>query len=304
MSFNWTPNNKIKFYPQLPYKSPKIGDEIISEQIFFDPAAGQEKVYKTIEVFEETFEEVTIFNNQKEKVSLGVGNVLSSADYPSDLENKLIRFKNKQYYLVDLATGKEKLLYSEGKVKKFLGLSPDGKVALFLENNKETEIGNLPFLTWIAVEFDGPAFSQSKLKVMRGYGGSSTPWSLIWYFDLGFASPCSDSLNFVDARDPIQLIDLRSSKGAMCNSIDNLLAMSPDGNNAFLKVLDHFEIHEKASDGKIIKKSLVPEDKNSLDATRLVWIDNKSLVVYTRTKIYLYEKGTNTIKRILENASI
>lgn len=228
--------------------------------------------------------------------------------FPLYSNKKAITFKSNSYYLVNKQNNTEKLLFQKGEIYQFSGWSPDGTYIIFLGAKQN------PYKTlWISVNANDPNLSQTEIKIkdLAGGAGGDASTGLKWYFNKGFVMYCMQSIFFVDGRDPLELTH---TGGGGCHNEEGFVATSPNGEYAFVKFDDRFELHTKSGEKKTINES-TPIQKTRSTPKNLIWINNDYMLIYESTfsgsvigessaspRIFLFDRKANTIKPIINNA--
>jgi hypothetical protein len=191
-------------------------------------------------------------------------------------------------------------------IEQFMDWSPDYKYAIFATNNYklnpsgyvglDTDENNLNF---IPVKVNNPSL---------GAGGEESVGTK-WYFNKGFLTYCEQEIWFADGSEPIELTH---SGGGGCHNQDGFVETSPNGENAFIKFDDRFEIHENITG----KKQKVNEEfyieKTRLNPYRFSWINDDYMLIVANEKwieanrinnIFVFDRKNNEIKPVVKNAS-
>lgn len=104
--------------------------------------------------------------------------------------------------------------------------------------------------------------SQTEVKVedLGGGAGGDVSTGLKWYLNKGFVIYCMQSISFVDGRGPLELTH---TYGAGCHNEEGVVSTSPNGEFAFVKFDDRFELHTKNGEKKVINEEVkIQKNKN------------------------------------------
>lgn len=286
--FRWTPDNLLNF--MLERELIETPPQHIDREIFFDPETQTESVFETI---------------IDRDPNTGAEMLLSAA-YPSDDLSKLIRFEDEKYYLVDNARNEETFLFEAAQVTTFLDWSPSGRYAIFAS----TKVPGDDFEV-IEFVFDTQNLGASVMEITvgRGAAGGDLPAGRKWYFEEGFVPYCREELYFVDDSPPWQLTN---DGGGGCNNEEGFVATSPNGEYAFIKFKDRFELHD--TDGNVA----VVQETEALAKGRgapknFIWLNDDQMIIFESAyewgdgpagspKDYLFDRLANTISPLIENA--
>lgn len=281
--FQWNSFNQIIFKTEI-----KNDQERRIFTVFYNPANEKKVIFTTI--------------MQKDK-NTGTEKIISG-EFPFDT-NKLIKYQEKKYYLIDKRQNKEFFLFDKDEVKEFLTWSLGGRYAIFERSKKAPTALNAIELV---VDTQNPNKKPREIVVGRGDAGGELTTGRKWYFEKAFVVDCRQKLYFIDGRKPLQLTNER---GGGCHNAEGFVATSPDGNYAFLKLQDHFELHSKEGESqKIIEITKVKKGRNS--PKNLIWLDNNQMLIFQSTygknnnyseppNIYLFDRKSNTIKLIVKH---
>jgi hypothetical protein len=286
--FRWTPANLLNFTPVLEIQQTTQTYSI--RNIYYDLASQSETVFETVIDWNE---------------NAGAQTMLSAA-FPSDDLNKVIRYQDDKYYLVDNASNEETFLFDRDQVAGFLGWSPEGRYALFESAKELTE-------AYVATEFvvdtQNPGATASEIFVGRGAAGGDFPTGRKWYFEKGFVAYCREELYYVDGSPPLQLTN---DSGGGCHNEEGFVATSPGGEYAFVKFQDRFELHSRDGNVTVVAEA-EPILKGRGMPKNFIWVNDDYLVIFERTysgdygtgespKVYLFDRQANVIKPLIENA--
>lgn len=228
--------------------------------------------------------------------------------FPLYSNKKAITFRDNGYYLTDTRNNTEKLLFEKGEIYHFSGWAPDGSYVVFL-GAKQNPFKNM----WMSVNTIDPNLPKTEIKVrnLAGGAGGEASTGLKWYFNKGFVMYCMEDIFFVDGRESLELTHTR---GGGCHNEEGFVATSPNGEYAFVKFDDRFELHTQSGEKQTINES-TPINKTRSTPKNLVWINNDYMIIYESTfvgsilgessnnpKIYLFDKNANVIKPIVNNA--
>jgi len=286
--FHWNVFNELEFESETEVKNKdgKSIDRSASTITFtvLDPSSLQVVSSKTIP--------------SQDRDERGIG------DSPLFSDKKYIQFKNNGYYLDNLKEDKETLLFEKSGFYQFTGWSPDGRYAIFLRMKQNSDD------IWISVDTDDPKLSKTEITIPYGVGGAGGDVStgLKWYFNQGFVPYCMESIFFVDNKEPLELTH---SSGGGCHNEEGFVATSPNGEFAFVKFDDRFELHTKSGKKKIINET-IPLRKTRSTPKNLVWLDNNHMIIFEDTfgpdsgnpeepKIFLFTREKNTIEPLVTN---
>ncbi|MAG59572.1 hypothetical protein CMO96_02160 [Candidatus Woesebacteria bacterium] len=284
--FKWNSSNQIVFSPE---QERSEGPQTYTvKEVFYDPASGKE----------------TTFNVIIDQNKSTYADTMVSGEFPFNT-NKLIRYKDNKYYLVDKLGNKEDFLLDKSQVESFLDWSPGGRYAIFESSKKST----LDFeAIELVIDTQDLSTQPKEIRVGRGGAGGEFSTGRRWYFEKGFVAYCSQDLYFIDGSKSLQLTN---SGGGGCHNEDGFVATSPDGNYAFLKFTDRFELRSKNGDIKNITET-TQLAKGRGRPKNLVWLDNDTMVIFQSTSgggnsnseppsIYLFERKLNTIRPIVQD---
>jgi len=223
-------------------------------------------------------------------------------------KSKIMRFKDDAYYLVNQAENSEKLLVKDATITVFRGWSPDGVYALF-NSTKIIENPN-PVGIWYAYNTIDTTQPRKEIKVESGAAGGEPSTGEKWFFNRAFVSHCSQSLSYLDGKNPMVLTN---SGGGGCHNEEGFVSTSPDGAYAFLKFSDRFELYGSDGTKKIISETM-PMPKGRGAPKNLIWLSNDYMAIFESTyksdhkdnkaTLFLYDRNANTITPIVENAYI
>lgn len=225
--------------------------------------------------------------------------------FPIFDETKIVRFKDNAFYLADKYT-KEKLLIADKDIKSFRGWSPDGIYAIFSTSLQKEVSGQLPGNIWYAINVNDSRVSTKKTIVYSGTADDEASRGNKWYFNEGFVSYCSQYLSYLDGREPFELTH---SGGGGCQNAEGFVSTSPNGEYAFIKYSNRFEIHQKDGKKFVVSESInIPKGKGV--PKNFLWINNDYLVIfesaYNNTdknpRVFLFDRKANKIYPLIENA--
>lgn len=233
---------------------------------------------------------------------------LVSYEYPSPNHNNLkeIIIKNKNVFLKDTTTQKETFIFTVGDIYGASpGWSPNGRYALFdtFEKDSGTHFKSLD-------TFSAKPQLQEVSVLSFGGAGGGRPAGTQWYFNQGFVVDCSPLLYFVNGSVPLSLTH---EGGGGCSNSEGYVATSPDGKYAFIKMLDHFELHTlegekiRVNGGKdiTIGRGRPGVFRWYNDKIMLLY-ENESGLMYEQSvpsRIFLYDREKNTLYPLISNAS-
>ncbi len=290
--FSWNSLNQIVFKPVREINEKP--QTYIIKDIFYDPATETELSFNTA------------INQDKDTWA----ETMASGEFPFD-KNKIIRYKEQKYYLVDKLNSREVFLFDKSQINGFIDWSPSGKYAIFESTKKPTKVsaGLVSEAIELVVDTYDTSIPPKEVTVGRGVAGGDIPTGRKWYFEKGFVAYCKQSLYFVDGNKPL---DLTRFGGAGCPNEEGLIATSPNGEYAFVKFSDRFEIHKKTGEKQVINET-TKLTKGRGQPKNLVWINNDYMVIFESTygylgtnksnpKIFLFDRKANSIKSLIENA--
>lgn len=226
--------------------------------------------------------------------------------FPLYGDRKYLKFKNNAYYLVNNLDNTERLLFERKQSDGFSGWSPDGTYAIFTRYNADkaesiyvavsTKVSNLP-ITEVS-------------RIWAGGAGGDAPTGLKWYFNKGFIAYCQELLFFVDGSKPLELTH---TGGGGCHNEEGFVSTSPNGEFAFVKFDDRFELHTKNGEKKTINEATTIRKTRSTPKN-LIWINNDYMLIYESTfsgsvigkasanpRIFLFDRNANLIKPVIDN---
>lgn len=277
--FRWTSDNVLNF--GLRQSLVEASSQVVYKRIFYDPETAAESLFETI----------------IEKDS----HAQLSAEYPSDNLNKLIRFKNNEYYLVDNTLNEETFLFDANSVSAFRAWSPGGRYAVFV--NTQPPATSFEFSEFV-FDTQNLASPATELTVRSGAAGGPPSIGHAWYFEKGFVVYCSEELYFVDGS-PAWM--LTNEGGGGCNNEEGFVATSPNGKYAFVKFTDRFELHD--IDGNIsVVQEIDPLAKGRWAPGKFIWLNDDYMIIFTNlhkekdATVYIFDRIANTIKPLIENA--
>lgn len=230
--------------------------------------------------------------------------------YPLFNEHKAISYKNKKYFLRNPSSNSETVLLDDKSVQDFRGWLPDGKYALFSTDKQTPEQESAFGSIYYAVNTDNPSEPKKEILVLHGAAGGSFATGNKWYFDKAFASYCSQYLTYLDGTKPLELTN---SGGGGCHNEEGFVATSPNGNYAFVKFADRFELHGQDGSKQVVKES-TPLTKGRGFPQNLIWLNNDYMVMFEsayggssyggeeKPKIHIYDRQNNTLKPLVQNA--
>ena len=282
----WTSSNQIVFSPE---QEKREGPQTYTvKEVFYDPANGKE----------------TIFNTVIDQDKSTYADTMVSGEFPFDT-NTLIKYKDSKYYLIDKSRNKETFLLDKSQVERFLDWSPNGRYAIFESSKKSTQDFDVIELV---VDTQDLSIQPKEIGVGRGGAGGDFSTGRKWYFEKGFVAYCRQDLYFVDGSKSLQLTN---DGGGGCHNEEGFVATSPDGNYAFLKFKDRFELRDKSGEiKKITETTSLAKGRGA--PKNLIWLDNDNMIIFQSTygggtgypeppSIYLFDRKLNTIKPILQN---
>jgi hypothetical protein len=286
--FSWTSANMINFAPDREVS--QTPQKYTVKNIYYDPNTQNETVFETV------------IDQDKNTWA----NTMLSAEYPSDNLNKLIRFKNNKYYVVDNNSNKETLLFDKNQATSFLDWSPNGRYAILESTKESTEAFDT---TELVVDTQNLNATPQEINVGRGGAGGDFSTGRKWYFDKGFVVYCRQDLYFVDGSKPIELTN---DGGGGCHNEEGFVATSPNGQYAFIKFKNRFEIHTIDGNKTVIKET-TPLSKGRGAPKNLIWLNDDYMVIFesiyggysstdVKPKVHLFDRKTNTIKPLIDNA--
>lgn len=227
--------------------------------------------------------------------------------FPLYRTEKKIRFRDGKYYLVN-NNNTETYLFDKNLVRDFRGFSPDGKYAIFSSTKQAPENSQAFSEIWYAVNTTNPSEAKKEILVMSGTAGGEFSTGLKWLFSDAFISYCSQHLSFVDGREPVELTN---DGGGGCHNEEGFVATSPNGDFAFLKFKEHFELRSKTGEvRKIAETTQLTKGRGA--PKNLIWLDNDNMIIFQSTyggginypkppNIYLFDRKTNTIKLLVQD---
>lgn len=285
--FKWNSYNQIVLsLPEMRGQSPQT---YTNKEIFYDPATTKEVVFNTvIDQDKATYEDI-----------------IRTAEYPYSA-NKLILYKNKKYYIVDKSKNREDFLFDNTDRLSFTGWSPDGVFAILQVNKPSSDS------SWVSINTtqSNPKPVSVIVKNLAGGAGGDIPAGPKWYFNKAFLLDCQQELFFVDGVTPP--MELTNTGGGGCHNSEGFVATSPNGQYAFVKFGDRFELHT-LNRGKTIIKEVSPLEKSRLTPKNLIWINNDYMAIFERAtnadygngkkpRVFLFDRKANEIKPLIENA--
>ena len=286
--FRWTPDNLLNF--MLERELIETPPQLIDTEIFFDPESQTESVFETV--------------NDRDP-DTGAETLLSAA-YPSDDLSKLIRFEDERYYLVDNTLDEETFLFEADQVTTFLDWSPSGRYAIFASTKVPEE-----YFKVIEFVFDtqNPGASVKEITVGIGAAGGDLPAGRKWYFEKGFVPYCREELYFVDGSPPWQLTN---EGGGGCNNEEGFVATSPNGEYAFVKFQDRFELHDIDDNVTVVQETEALAKGRGMPKN-FIWLNDVQMIIFESAyewengpagspKVYLFDRLANTISTLIENA--
>ncbi len=279
--YSWNNQNQLLLEASLPDNKVKYA--------IYDPSSGAELASETLDYM------------QRDAGYRG---------YPLYSPQKIIRYKDRKYYLVNQDTGVETLLIEGEDIDVFRGWSPDGKYALF-DTRKTAPKHERAFSgIWLAVNTDNPNEQHREVFVLFGAAGGDFSTGNKWYFNKAFFGYCSEHLVFIDGSDPIELTN---SGGGGCNNEEGFVATSPSGKYAFVKFADRFELHTVEGQKQVVNEA-TKLSKGRGFPKNLIWLDDDNMIMFERVysgdtygeqeppKIHIYNRQTNTLKPLISDA--
>lgn len=285
--FKWNSSNQIVLsIPETRGQSPQT---YTNKEIFYDPATTKEIVFNTvIDQDKATYEDI-----------------IRTAEYPYSA-SKLILYKNKKYYIVDRSTNREEFLFDNTDRLSFIGWSPDGVFAIFQVNKPSSDS------SWVSINTtqSNPKPVSVLVKNLAGGAGGEFPAGPKWYFNKVFILDCQQELFFVDG--VTAPLELTNTGGGGCHNSEGFVATSPNGQYAFVKFGNRFELHNLNGE-KVIIKEVNPLEKSRLTPKNLIWVNNDYMAIFERTtnadygtgkkpRVFLFDRKGNQIKTLIENA--
>jgi hypothetical protein len=285
--FRWTASNLLNFSPNR--EIDRAAQNITLKNIYFDPASQEETVFETVfDQDESTFEETML-----------------SADFPTDNLEKLIRYRDSNYYQVDTVLNEETFLFDDTQVNDFLDWSPSGRYAIFA--SAEQSANDFEVIE-LVVDTQQPD-TVTEIVVGRGAAGGDISTGRKWYFEQGFVVYCREELYFTDGRPPLQLTN---DSGGGCHNEEGFVATSPGGEYAFLKFQDRFELHDIDGNAIVVQEAEAVA-KGRLTPKNFIWRNDDYMIMFESVsggnnggienpKVYLFDHQANIIKPLIENA--
>jgi hypothetical protein len=285
--FNWTSGNLINFY--YGGDSDEAAQTITYKNVYYDPASRSDMVYETVFHQDPSTEEAT-------KIS---------AEYPNESLEKVIRFEDDSYYLVDTVSGEETLLFDSSEVMGVVGWSPSSRYVIF--DSVKASPANFEFYE-LVVDTQN-LDSVTEIVVGTGGAGGEISTGRKWYFEEGFATYCREELYYIDGRPPLPLT---TDGGGGCNNEEGFVATSPGGDYAFLKFQDRFELHDQNGDVTVIEEA-EPIVKARWTPKNFIWVNDDYMIIFESVygginsgtenpTIYLFDRQANIVRPFLENA--
>lgn len=273
--YNWNKFNQIEF--EEGRETTMEGSKGYSTYVVFDPQTNQEIVR---EIFEGRTYGFPLYGNKK-----------------------AIRKKKNNYHLADIQTGKELFLFENKDIASFISWSPDGNHAIFSPESGDK---------WFDVDttnLENPIIKRFSVKLDGGGAGGDESTGAKWYFDQGFVYYCTQSIYFINGSN----MGLTNSGGGGCHNEEGFVATSPNGEYAFVKFDDRFELHTKNGERKTITE-IYPINKWRMGPQNLIWFDNDYMAIFENTNgyvigskdekpnIFLFDRKENSIYPLIKNA--
>jgi len=178
----------------------------------------------------------------------------------------------------------------------------------FLAQKKTPENSQVFSEIWYAINTDNPSDAKKEVLVISGAAGGDPSTGLKWLFNEAFISYCSQHLSSIDGKQPLELTN---DGGGGCHNEEGFVSTSPNGDFAFLKFKDHFELRSKNGDiKKVVEATQLAKGRGA--PKNLIWLDNDHMIIFQSAysggsnypespNIYLFDRKTNIIKPLVQN---
>lgn len=278
--YSWDDQNRLRVEATLPDNKVEFA--------IYDPASSKEVVTREIEY---------------EDKDPGYG------AFPLFNEQKTISFKDKKYFLTNPTTNSETLLLDDQAVQGFRGWSPNGQYALFSTNKQAPEDERAFVTIYYVINTKNLSEPKKEISVLHGAAGGNFSTGMKWYFNKAFASYCSVYLTYLDGTKPLELA---KSGGGGCHNEEGFVATSPNGQYAFVKFTDRFELHNQYGAKQVVKE-VEPLSRRRGSPENFIWLSNDYMVIFEdtlsganygdeTTTVYIYDRRNNTLKPLIQNA--